>query len=134
MPRRRALRDVSEISGTPFRERTNIDGTWIERKSTQIVDHIVPERIAVETGKDPHAAINLICILPTEHGQKRAAEDDLCKAGDMVTYIRVLNQLGWPMTRVYAALDFYGMKYSPAGPAFGPNRATAVEEFDALNP
>ena len=76
----------------------------------RIVDHIVPERLAVETGKDPHARINLICIHANEHGRKRAAEDQLLKAGDVLTYLQELNRLGWPMERVHAALRFYGLE------------------------
>jgi hypothetical protein len=78
----------------------------------RIVDHIVPERLAVETGKDPHARINLICIHANEHGRKRSAEDQLLKAGNMLHYLQELTRLGWPMDRVHRALNFYGIKHS----------------------
>ena len=76
----------------------------------RIVDHLVPERLAAETGKDPHARVNLICIHANVHGRKRAAEDGLLKRGDMLTYLQELNRQGFPMDRVHAALRFYGLE------------------------
>ena len=103
------LTTMCEITGQPFASvRQDKRIVYLNR----VVDHIVPERLAVETGKDPHARINQICIHANEHGRKRAAEDQLLKAGNMLKYLQELNRLGWPMDRIHAALRFYGIKHS----------------------
>ena len=96
----------------------------------RIVDHIVPERLAVETAKNPHARLNLICIHANEHGKKRAAEDQLLKAGNMLRYLQELNRLGWPMDRVHAALRFYGLEREVLQP---PKKQTQETSTDGNN-
>jgi hypothetical protein len=98
-----------EVSGYVFATvKARRQVTYMNR----IVDHIVPERLAVTTGKNPHARINLICLHSNEHGRKRSAEDQLLKSGNMLHYLQELNRLGWPMDRVHAALKFYGIKHT----------------------
>ena len=103
-----ALTTRSEISGYTF---ATIKSSRRTQYVNRIIDHIVPERLAVETGKDPHARINLICITSEEHGRKRAAEDKLLKNGDMLTYLEQLAYQGWPADRVHAALRFYELPH-----------------------
>ena len=102
-----AVTTKCEISGYVF-------ATVKSRRSTvyvnRVVDHIVPERLAVTTGKDPHERLNLICIHANVHGRKRAAEDQLLKSGNMLKYLQELTYQGWPMDRVHAALQFYGLE------------------------
>lgn len=102
-----ALTTMCEVTRCPF---ATVHGSRTITYLNRIVDHIVPERLAAATGKDPHARINLICIHANTHGRKRAAEDQLLKAGDVLTYLQELNRLGWPMERVHAALRFYGLE------------------------
>jgi hypothetical protein len=104
-----ALTTKCEISGHQF-------ASIKSRRSTlyvnRVVDHIVPERLAVTTGRDPHVRLNLICTHSNVHGRKRAAEDKLLKSGDVLTYLQELTYQGWPMDRVHRALFFYGIKHS----------------------
>jgi len=105
--RETALTTQCEVTGQYFatvHNRKRI--TYLNR----VVDHIVAERLAVKSGKDPHARINLICIHANVHGRKRSAEDQLLKSGDMLTFLQELNRLDWPMDRVHTALRFYGLE------------------------
>jgi hypothetical protein len=75
-----------------------------------VVDHIVPERFLLSIKKNPHARENLICISPEVHGRKRAAEDQFLKSGDVLTFWNILEQQGWPMDRVYRAMQYAGLR------------------------
>jgi hypothetical protein len=108
-----ALMPRCEVSGHVFatiRSRKQI--LYVGR----IVDHIVPERLAAATKKDPHVRLNLICISDYVHGRKRAAEDQLLKSGDVLTYLSTLAMQDWPMERVHAALRFYGIRHGAGCP------------------
>ena len=102
-----ALTTQCEVTGQYFATvRNGKRITYLNR----VVDHIVAERLAIKSGKDPHARINLICIHANVHGRKRSAEDQLLKSGDMLTFLQELNRLDWPMDRVHTALRFYGLE------------------------
>ena len=74
------------------------------------VDHIVPERLALLIGKNPHEPLNLMCLAASPcHGIKTSADRYIC-AGDTARYLEILQQNNWPMDRVHAALAFYGIR------------------------
>lgn len=72
------------------------------------VDHIVPERLAMLTGKNPHEPINLWCLAECCHNRIKTPADKLLCEGDRVGFLSVLRENGFPMERVEAALAFYG--------------------------
>lgn len=74
------------------------------------VDHIVPERLALLIGKNPHEPLNLMCLAASPcHGIKTSADRYIC-AGDVARYLEILQANNWPMDRVQAALAFYGIR------------------------
>ena len=74
------------------------------------VDHIVPERLAVQISrKNPHDKVNLMTLAAACHGVKTSADKYLCE-GDTARFLGILEKHGWPMDRVYAALAFYGVR------------------------
>ena len=104
-----ALSTVCEVSGVSLLFEDESGGTHL---SNLAIDHVIPERYVQDHPLGPHARINLICLSFSEHAKKRAAEDQLLKAGDMLGYLQELTRLGWPMDRVHRALQFYGIKHS----------------------
>jgi 5-methylcytosine-specific restriction endonuclease McrA len=72
------------------------------------VDHIVPERLALLTKKNPHDPVNLMCLARPCHGIKTVADWHLCR-GDKAKFLEILRKYNWPMERVEAALTFYGL-------------------------
>jgi hypothetical protein len=73
------------------------------------VDHIVPERLILLTRMNPHEPINLICLAESCHNRIKTPADKLLCEGDRAGYLRTLEENGFPMERVRAALAFYGL-------------------------
>lgn len=92
-----------EITGTTEKEHVKLHKCGLH------MDHIIPARIAAEAGKNPHAPVNLMWLSNTSHGQKKAAEEQLKGKGGMYGFVLKLKQDNWPMERVKAALEFYGL-------------------------
>jgi hypothetical protein len=73
------------------------------------VDHIVPERLALLTGKNPHDPLNLWCLAESCHDRIKTPADKLLCDGDTRGFLARLKDNGFPMERVKAALSFYGL-------------------------
>ncbi len=73
------------------------------------VDHIVPERLCLLTRKNPHEPLNLICLAERCHNRIKTPADKLLCDGDTPGFLARLEEHGFPMERVRAALAFYGL-------------------------
>lgn len=77
-------------------------------ESEFIRDHVVPVRHLTSLHvPGVSREVNLMAICVFCHGRKRAAEERLFR-GDVMGFLRVLNEIGWPMERVIKALDSFG--------------------------
>lgn len=77
-----------------------------------VVDHIVPERFILTRGlQNPHEAINLKCLTASPcHGIKTSADRFICE-GNVLRYIQILNQNGWPSPAMQK-LEQFAKKHS----------------------
>jgi hypothetical protein len=73
------------------------------------IDHIVPERLALLTGKNPHDPLNLWCLAESCHDRIKTPADKLLCDGDTPGFLARLRENGFPMKRVESALAFYGL-------------------------
>lgn len=73
------------------------------------VDHCLPVRLIRRFG-NPHHPINLGSTCRRCHGLKKSVEDRLFE-GDFLGFILGLKGLGWDLSKVKAAFDFYGLQW-----------------------
>ncbi len=74
-------------------------------------DHVIAARFIEQHNLgDPNARVNLLTLCRKCHPLKRCAENRLCNRTNIVGWLQGLNRIGFPMERVTAAMEFYGMK------------------------
>ncbi len=77
-------------------------------KLRENLDHIFG-RFWLKSHKfEPQVLVNLISICGRCHGAKKRAESRL-EVGDAIGYVQELKRLNWPMTKLRAAAQFYGL-------------------------
>jgi 5-methylcytosine-specific restriction endonuclease McrA len=82
-----------QVCGSPERKKQKLD-----------VDHIIPFRLVKRNDLE-----NLISLCKSPcHGLKTLTAERLLLRGDFLGFQTILNQQGWPMPRVEAAISYWG--------------------------